>query len=193
MIGKLALKTAKIFIRNPNLAYNDISIYQYGFFILYSNILFLFVSLLFGMLFGVLAQSIVFYLAFFSIRQFAGGYHASTETKCEIISTLSIMSCIGFCRLALTYNFNLILLIVAIICAIPILIFCPLDTPEKPLNNKEYRYFRKISICILSLIIFTVIISYHMEIHFLFSPCCMSLIMEAILIIIGKLKKVLVR
>ena len=38
MIGKLARKTAEKFVENDNIFYDKISIYQYGFFVFYSNI-----------------------------------------------------------------------------------------------------------------------------------------------------------
>ena len=92
MIGKLASKAAESFIKRPNTCYDKIEIYQYGFFVLYSNIIFLLLTMLLGAVFGVFLQGIIFYVAFFSIRQYAGGYHASTETRCEIMSTLSILA-----------------------------------------------------------------------------------------------------
>lgn len=192
MIGKLALKTAESFIKSPNTCYNKIEIYHYGFFVLYSNIIFLFLTMLLGAVFGIFLQSIIFYAAFFSIRQYAGGYHASTETRCEIISTLSILACIVVIKLSKIYDFHTALLVVSAVSAVCIFVLCPLDTPEKPLSENEFKYFRKISWLILSLIFLVIIISYFVHLKWLqsfFAPCCLSLILECILLVAGKYKK----
>ena len=194
MIEKLASKSAESFIKMPNTRYDKNEIYKYGFFVLYSNIVFLLLSMLLGAVFGVFLQGIIFYVAFFSIRQYAGGYHASTETRCEVMSTLSILACIIVIRLSKTYNFQFALLIISAVSAVCIAILCPLDTPEKPLSEKELKYFRKISWLILSTIALAEIISYFVQLKWLqifFTPCCLSLILESLLLVLCKLKKLI--
>ena len=69
MIGKLARKTAEKFVENDNIFYDKISIYQYGFFVFYSNIFFLIITSIIGAIFSAFLQSVVFFFAFFLIRQ----------------------------------------------------------------------------------------------------------------------------
>ncbi len=195
MIGKLASKTAKKFIKNPDTCYDKIEIYQYGFFVLYSNIIFLLLTIILGAVLNVLLSSIVFFITFFSIRQYAGGYHAVTETRCEIMSALSILACIVVIKLSRTYDFQTILLVMSATSALCIAILCPLDTPEKPLSEKEFKYFRKMSWIILSVIFLVAINSYFINLKWLqifFAPCCLSLVLESILLVAGKLKKLTV-
>lgn len=190
MIGKLALKTAEKFVKNDNVLYDRIEIYQYGFFVFFSNIFFLIITSVIGMIFDVFLQSIIFFFAFFSIRQFAGGYNASTETRCEVLSTLSILACIVAIKLSKTYDFQTVLLLITILSAVCIFVFCPLDTPEKPLSDKEFKYFRKVSWIILFVIIVAIIISYVFKFQMVTVPCCLSLILESILLAAGKIKRV---
>ena len=190
MIGKLARKTAEKFVENDNIFYDKISIYQYGFFVFYSNIFFLIITSIIGAIFSAFLQSVVFFFAFFLIRQFAGGFHAKTETKCEILSTLSILCCIVLIKLSKMYDIRIALLSISFVFATLIFILCPLDTPEQPLNDKEYKYFRKISWIILSLIIVAIIVSFIFKFNVVFAPCCASLILEGVLIGAGKIKKV---
>lgn len=195
MIGKLASKTAERFIKRPNICYDKIEIYQYGFFILYSNILFLLLSMLLGVAFGIFLQNILLYVTFFTIRQYAGGYHASTEMRCEIFSVLSILACTVVIRLSKVYDFQTVLLVISAVSAVCIFALCPLDTYEKPLSENEFKYFRNISLVILSVIFLVVIISYFARFKWMqnfFSPCCLSLILECILLVAGKLKKMAV-
>ena len=92
MISKLSKKI----VNQLNILDDEQELYEYGFFILLSQILYFIIAIIIGTICGTVFESIIFYIAFQFIRRYAGGYHASTETRCEIFSTLSILACIGF-------------------------------------------------------------------------------------------------
>ena len=190
MIVKLSSKITELLINRDVISSENKEIYDYGFFILLSQILYFIIALIFGIIFNVLLQSVVFYIAFQFIRKYAGGYHASTEGRCEIMSTLSILACIVMIWLSRSYDFSLLLFCISLVAVLVIAVLCPLDTPEKPLSNKELKYFRKISWLILFIIAALIVVSYIFGWSYIFSPCCMSLILESILIIAGKIKQI---
>lgn len=192
MISRLSERIVKCLLKQSDIKDDEQDLYQYGFFILLSQILYLIIACIIGILLGAFFESIIFYIAFQFIRRYAGGYHASTETRCEVMSTLSILVCLVVIRLSKTYDFQFALLVVSIASAACIAVLCPLDTPEKPLSEKEFKYFRKISWLILSVISLVVIISYFVRLKWLqifFAPCCLSLILESLLLTAGKVKK----
>lgn len=186
MISKLSKKI----VNQLNILDDEQELYEYGFFILLSQILYFIIAIIIGTICGTVFESIIFYIAFQFIRRYAGGYHASTETRCEIFSTLSILACIVVIKLSKTYDIQTALLIISAVSAVCIFVFCPLDTPEKPLTNKEFRYFRKISWTILFIISALIVISFNFKFKFVFTPLCMSIILESILLIAGKIKSV---
>lgn len=190
MISKLSNKIVKCFVKQSNISDDEQELYQYGFFILFSQILYFIIALIIGILCEVILESIIFYIAFQFIRRYAGGYHASTETRCEVLSTLSILACIVAIKLSKTYDFQTVLLLITILSAVCIFVFCPLDTPEKPLSEKEYKYFRKVSWLILFVIAAAIIVSYVFKFQMVTVPCCLSLILESILLVAGKIKRV---
>lgn len=190
MINNLsALLTDKLLAKG-SITEDERELYIYGFFMLLSHIMYFVLACIFGILFKCFIESIIFYIAFQFIRRYAGGYHAATETRCEILSTISIFASIGIIKLSKIYDFKNTLLIITLISMVIIFILCPLDTPEKPLTDKEYKYFRKISWIILLVIFTTIIVSYFFKFNLLFIPCCISLILESILLIAGKIKKI---
>lgn len=156
---------------------------------LISHLMFLIIACIFGLILGCMFESIIFYVAFQFIRRYAGGYHAATETRCEVLSTLPILVCIVIIKLSKTYDFQTALLIISALSAVCIFVFCPLDTPEKPLSEKELKYFRKISRLILLVIIVSMVVSYIFKFQVVTVPCCLSLILESILLAAGKIKK----
>lgn len=191
MINNLsALLTDKLLAKG-SITEDERELYIYGFFMLLSHLMYFVLACIFGILFKCFIESIIFYIAFQFIRRYAGGYHAATETRCEILSTLSIIASIGIIKLSKIYDFETILLLIALISMAIIFILCPLDTPEKPLTEKEFKYFRKISWIILLVISSVIIVSCFFKFHFLFAPCCISLILESILLIAGKIKKIM--
>lgn len=189
MINKISSKIVEILIKHSLVENEDKELYLYGFFILLSQILYFIIVITIGILFNVIFESIIFYITFQFIRRYAGGYHAKTETRCEILSTLSILCCIVLIKLSKMYDIRIALLSASLVFAVLIFILCPLDTPEKPLNDKEYKYFRKISWIILSLIIIAIIVSFYLKFNIVFAPCCASLILEGVLIGTGQIKK----
>lgn len=192
MINNLAKRFADRLFANGSISEDEQELYIYGLFVMLSSLMYLVLACFLGCILGCVFESIIFYIVFQFIRRYAGGYHASTETRCEIMSTLSILACIVVIRLSKTYDFQFALLVVSAVSAVCIMVLCPLDTPEKPLSEKEFKYFRKISWLILSVISLVVTISYFVRLKWLqvfFAPCCLSLILESLLLTAGKVKK----
>lgn len=190
MINKLSTFFTEKLLSNGTISDEDKELYIYGLFMLLSQLMFFIIACIFGFVLNCIIESIIFYIAFQFIRKYAGGYHAATETRCEILSTLSISACIVVIRLSKTYDFQTVLLIISAVSSVCIFVFCPLDTPEKPLSKKEFKYFRKISRTILLVISISVIVSYIFKFQMVLVPCCLSLILESVLIVAGKIKKI---
>lgn len=189
MINKLAVCfTDKLLLKN-SISENERELYVYGFFMLLSHLMYFIFTCVFGSIFRCFLESVIFCITFQLIRRYAGGYHANTEIICNLFSILSIIACVSFIKLSKMYRINSVLLCIVLLCAILIFIFCPLDTPEKPLTDKEHKYFRKISLIILSLIIVSIIISFIFKFNIIFAPCCVSVILEGVLIGTGQIKK----
>lgn len=189
MINNLSTYIIDELISKGNIAEDERELYIYGLFMLLSHLMYLVLTIVFGLIFKCFLESVIFYIAFQFIRRYAGGYHAKTETRCEILSTLSILCCIVLIKLSKMYDIRIALLSISLVFAVLIFTLCPLDTPEKPLSDKEYKYFRKISWIILSLIIIAIIVSFYFKFNVVFAPCCASLILEGVLIGAGQIKK----
>lgn len=190
MINKISELILQKYLLGASINQEDKELYQYGITLMFTHIFFFAFALICGAILSCLIESLIFYTEFQLIRIFAGGYHASSERKCEIMSSLLILACILLIRLASTVKFDKIVLTIAIISAICIFILCPLDTPEKPLSNKEFRCFRKLSRLILLILIAIIIISYVLKWKIALVPSCMSVILESLLLVAGKVKKV---
>lgn len=191
MIGYISLKVVKKLVDKSLINDTDEELYVYGLFVLLSQILYFILTITIGFLFNIVLERIIFYIAFQFIRRYAGGIHASSELKCEVATTTSIFICLFCTKMCEMNNIQIPILILTMIAAISIFILCPLDTPEKPLTKKKYKYFRKISWIILLLIMLTICIGGFFKLEFLLYPCCMSLILESTLLVLGKIKRLI--
>lgn len=190
MISKLSARITKRLLSSDAISEEDKELYIYGLFILLSQLMYFIIVCIFGLILECTFESIIFYITFQFIRRYAGGYHASTETRCEILSTLSILTSIVVIKFSKIYDFQTVLLIISATSTVCIFFLCPLDTPEKPLSEKEFKYFRKVSWMILFVIIITIAVSCIFKLRVVTIPCCLSIILESILLVVGKIKKV---
>lgn len=189
MINNLSTYIVDKLVSKGTVTEDERELYIYGLFMIFSHLMYLVLAIFFGLIFKCFIESVIFYIAFQFLRRYAGGYHAKTETRCEIMSAISILCCIVLIKCSKMYDINIVLLSTSLVFAVLIFIFCPLDTPEKPLTDKEHKYFRKISLIILSLIIVAIIISFIFKFNIIFAPCCVSVILEGVLIGTGQIKK----
>lgn len=188
MIGKLAKRMTIALINRQQIDKGDAALYEYGFFIFLSNLIFLCVVCLAGAACRILLQSVIFFIAFRLIRRYAGGYHASTELRCQFFSTVSIIGSVLIIKL-LQQN-HLILLWIPFVAAgtAVIALFSPLDTPAKPLSDNEHKYYKKKSLLILLFLDIAFAIALVLQWHFIYLPIAVAICLETILITLGKIQ-----
>ena len=167
-------------------------LYAYGFFVLISKIIFLIVSVIFGIIFNIVTESILFYILFSFIRSYAGGIHAPTEFLCTIFTTISLFLGVSAIKFLLNYGDPKIAYAVYFLSFIIIIILSPLDTKEKPLNCNEKKCFKVKTYAVLIVIILISITAVvFFKINFFYSSL-MSIVLESILLVSGKIKNVIV-
>jgi len=189
MINKLSVLAANQLLKHNAISDDEKELYEYGIFILLSYLFYSFFTITCGFALKCIGSSIAFYFTFQIIRKFAGGYHALTETRCEILSMISILAVIVLIRLSKTYDYQIALIIITALSAVCIFSLCPLDTKEKPLTKEEFKRFRRCSMFTLTIISAIIILSVTLRIKSILYPTCLSLILESILLIAGKIKK----
>ena len=190
MIRRLSVLIVKSLLKHETISKDESDLYVYGTFILISYLFYTIFTLLFGFLFGCVIESLIFNLSFHLIRKYSGGYHANSETRCEVMSLISILICIVLMKISKEYNIQIAILFFTALSAIFIFVLSPLDTPEKPLTAQERLHSRKISRLILFFITIVIIVSLVINNDTILTPSCLSLILESILLIAGKVKRV---
>ena len=186
MISLLAEKAVDAFFEHSMITKDDRDLYVYGFFILFSKIIYFIWTVLLGALFGVVVECIVFYVLFSFLREFAGGIHASKEQSCMLWTSVSIMLSVvaiwAGCKCSHTSAFTCLFIVGSVI----IVILCPQDSEAKRLSKAERKKYKQKSITCILLIIFGGGLSLLTDQIGLYISCSVCIALECILLLAGK-------
>lgn len=160
-------------------------LYKYGFqqgFILALNFL---TSITIGIIFGMFFESILLLAAYMPLRSYAGGHHSDSSEKCYIVSSLIMV--IWICLLKFEILPISCCVIMLLISACICLTFAPVESSNKPLDEREQKVYRQKSLIILAVeICLWFFISLIFRKYVAIIPIVM--ITEAVMLILGKAK-----
>lgn len=125
-----------------NVDEEDKEIYMFGF---YQGLIFLLnlvTALLTGIILDMFLESVLFLICFIPLRIFAGGYHAKTQFRCYVMSTVTtviLLYLIAF----LQKNMGVEAIALYIIATCIIWKLAPVQDKNKPLDLDEQKKYRK--------------------------------------------------
>ena len=91
----LARKSTELLVNRGKICHTQISIYEYGFELLFSTVVTLSFILILGVLGNYISQAIVFLLYFIPVRIAAGGYHAKSYGRCFMLTNTVAIICVA--------------------------------------------------------------------------------------------------
>ncbi|MEE0064218.1 MAG: accessory gene regulator B family protein, partial [Acutalibacteraceae bacterium] len=147
MIYDLSVRLTSRLGKRGYLPDSEEEIVAYGLFSLLSKLMYAVICLILGLIFSVPLESMIFYAVFLFVKKYGGGFHASTEGRCMILSTIEILLSICFVFFALRES--VILRSGALASAVSYIIICilsPAAAKEKPLDKAEKIRYRERSI-----------------------------------------------
>ncbi len=186
MISRLSSIITEELCKSQVIEAADRELYVYGFFVLLSQGLFFLVSVLFGCMFGILWENIVFYIMFSTLRCYAGGFHASKESVCTCYTTVALLLA-SLTIWILTEAENVIVpLCMLVLCGAVVYLLSPLDSEDKPLTSNDFREYRRKSRVIVILFTTIAISSLCLHLPGIFNATTTSMALESFLLLIGK-------
>lgn len=167
----------------------DEELYDYGFFMFLSQTAFLLVTVLFGWIWRGVWESIVFYVVFSLLRGYAGGYHASKEITCTIVTACSVFVCVMTIFWLKRANAVLLSIVLLLVNSIIIFRLSPLDTEEKTLNTSERNRYRQVTHRVLIAVLICVALSCLSRHYGIIFCVSVAVTMESILLLLGWRKR----
>ena len=177
------------FVNRHSINAEDQDLYSYALNVLISAVVNLLTTLLISTFLRIPIQGLVFFVAFFLLRKFTGGLHASTFLRCYISSTvLSFLEFLAIKLIVAKLNWSTVEFIICSGCLllsiIVIVLFSPFENPNKPLSENEKRIYRVVAAVLA--VVFSVISIILMlnKIHY-FVGTTAAIILTAFLLVIS--------
>lgn len=193
MISRLSNFITQNLLKRKTISDDEKELYDYGLFMMLSYIVFFLISILFGIVLNIPYSSILFYITFCLIRNFAGGAHANTEIKCDIITTLSIFTSEILIKIFVEYSFVSIAFVMQLIFSICLCVIKPVATSQKEISQQEKLHFHKKVVLLTVLALIISVASMTLGVYNIAFSISVGLSLASILLMIGKLKQKLSR
>ncbi|MGX4601779.1 accessory gene regulator ArgB-like protein [Faecalimicrobium sp. JNUCC 81] len=158
MIKSFSNKITYFLINNKSLNSEDSEVCSYGMEVLISSFINTLMVLVIGLIFDKFIETVVFIVCYCSIRQFSGGYHASTHGKC--IFTFLCMYLMTIFVAENTYSIHLkpVVVLIGILNWISIYLLVPVQHLNNPLSNVEKIRHKKSARKVVSLVLIGIFI-----------------------------------
>lgn len=141
MFEVLSERITERLLANEAIPKEDKEIYRYGIQQGMIALLNLGTTMVIGMVFGKLLESILFMVAYMPLRSFAGGYHARTAVRCYFFSIVMISAVLWVMRYVM-YS-GLVCGCLTAISGSVIWFLVPVEDRNKPLDDVEKVVYRK--------------------------------------------------
>lgn len=187
MINKLSAYLANTLIKKKIIEQEDFELYHYGLFVTITEAWLLLFCISVGIIFNVILQSIVFFVIFFLVHRFAGGFHAKKEWQCQIITLSLFFLCIAGIKYETDINMIYMIAVYIVGCVV-IIALSPADTPQKPLSKAEKVKFKKITavIVLICSVIAALFLLNSKTVSFAYA-IINGMIVQTVLVVIGRL------
>lgn len=189
LLAKLSQRIGDDLVRSNVIEAEDAEIYIYGINQILVSVLNVSSALIIGLIFGTLLEIAVFMAAYIPLRSFAGGYHARTPLRCYIYSLIMlIIVSIGLKYLHMEMWVYYAVLLTAVLI---VLVLSPVEDKNKPLDDLEYKVYKKRAIIIAAIELIVSIVFKLIGLDSLFVAVVYSFAVLGFMLIIGALKNAL--
>ena len=117
-------------------------VYEFGIETFCSDVVNLMTTAMIGILMGQLWECLIFQVVFISLRSWTGGYHASSEWKCWVLSNVMVAVVLLLSRrLPIWFDSNVGLFLLFAAAGV-ILVLAPVENENNPLDADEVKSYK---------------------------------------------------
>lgn len=146
MISKAVSVLVEKQLENQLLQKEDVSVYRYGYTLIFEVAINILISCLIGILLGDMPAVITFLLVFMPLRSYAGGYHADKAWKCIILSNCVILLVILLSRADFLRYFQFLFIPAEILIGGLVCKLAPVQSKNKRIDDREAKYYKSVVI-----------------------------------------------
>lgn len=184
-MDKLIQTIMEQFIRRDLIQTEDKEIYAFGLKMIFTQSLHLAVFLVLSFWFSLIPEGLCFFLAFTLVRIQAGGYHAVSNARCFVSSTLTDIAVLIVIKYTPLSAQPAAALFLAALALPVILKYAPMDHIDSPLDPAAHQVYRKRTLKALAAVTALLAICLLLGAgHFSFA-LAIGLFTEAVLLLLG--------
>lgn len=189
MVKQLSNHIVLFLVRQNIISESDTEIYEYGIKHIMINIINLCIVGMLAIYFRTWAATIGFFIGFMPIRTIAGGYHAKTPSRCNLLSFIIFNLNIYIICVISAYMTEEVYFSIGIIIILIIFVFAPVDHKNRMLSESEIRQVKKQSRIVGLVLVGSGIILFLLQIssNTLLIGALMGSLTSAISLIIGRI------
>lgn len=189
MIYKLSLTIVSQLSKKGHVLEEDKEVVTYGLFSLLFNSYCTLFCLFLGAFLHCFSKAIIFLLSFLFIKKYSGGFHASSEGKCMLISSIGITVSLILVKLCtINIKIHCLFLIIALILSVFIMCFSPIESKNKPLEDENKKKYKNFSIIRILAIVCLILMFEFLKQTNISIPFIVSIVFEGVLSIAGKIQ-----
>ncbi|MEF9992722.1 MAG: accessory gene regulator B family protein [Romboutsia sp.] len=158
MIKSLSNKITSFLACNNSIDIEDSEVCSYGLEIVLSSFINLILVLFIGMILGKFIHTLVFVGCYCSIRQYSGGYHASTHGKCIATFICMYLFTVFIVGEIDSVYLKSVVILIGILNWISIYLLVPVEHANNPLSDFEKSRNKKIAKIIVTVVLVTILI-----------------------------------
>lgn len=186
MLSKSVEKFVDVLLTNGIGKKEDKEIIVFGLMSGIKLILNILTTILLGLIFGLVIESLLFLISFSFIRTYTGGYHAKNAINCYLFSSVVVVLVLIAIKFT-SVQYVFIASILIFLISMPILLkFAPVEARTKPLDEIERKYFRKKGIINLSIECILIFVMFILDFNKLGYTISLGILISAILVFMEK-------
>jgi len=171
---------------------DDCEVYEYSLSVLLTSVLHTLTILVIGLIFGLFGESIVLFISFFLVRKFAGGFHATKQWQCYLVTVATVSGALLLLKFLLVQS-DVFFYVLLSIVTLSIFMLSPAEHPNKPLSAKEKKVYRYISWGLCGALTALSAIAFNWASEAIGLAVCMGLLLGSISLIAAKVERMMRR
>lgn len=159
MLDRAADRLANKLIKSRVIKEEEHELYQFGIETALLKGVHLMSYFILGILLGRVMELIIFLAVFIPLREYSGGFHASTKLRCYVVSCMTVFSMLVILKLFPKEYYG-ISIYLAMVSGALLFLLIPVETKNRPLDDSEKIYYKSkagfiiVLLLVLSLFLF---------------------------------------
>ena len=181
-------RTTDWLVQGGSIAEEDREVYEFGLDKLFSMLSnFLFAAGL-GLLFGMFAQTAVFYATYIMIRIYAGGYHADRPLRCFLFGIGAIVPCLFVIHFQQAWKTPVVFCGLLGLCIAILVMLGPTGNKDKMLDELEKAVYGRRLLRNLAIITIAAITLLLLSFSYYASAVLCGMLLATVTVVVGKVK-----